>query len=84
MCHAASLKHVLAMAEMGGGSIQNGASILDAVASLSTTWILVDFQINSELSDSPFQSIHTKFYKCNCIFCITAWSNILISVQAVC
>lgn len=62
MCHAASLKHVLAMAETGGGSVQNGASILDAVASLSTTGVSVDFQINSEVSDSPFRSIHTKFY----------------------
>lgn len=62
MCHAASLKHVLGMAETGDGGIQNGASILDAAASLSATVILVDFQTNSALIDSQFQSIHTKFY----------------------
>lgn len=44
MCHAASLKHVLTMVETGEGGIQNGASILDAVASLSATVILEDFQ----------------------------------------
>lgn len=41
----------------GRCGIQNGASILDAVASPSATKILVDFQTNSELIDSLFQSI---------------------------
>lgn len=54
MCHAASQKHVLAMAETGDGSFQNGASILDAVAALSAAAILVDIQTNNELTDSPF------------------------------
>lgn len=62
MCHAARLKHVLAMAETGDGGAQNGASILDAGTSLSAAGILVDFQTSSELTDSIFQSVHAKLY----------------------
>lgn len=51
MCHAARLKHVLAMAEMGNGGIQNGPSIG-----------LVDFQPNTKLIDSPFKLAHAKLH----------------------
>lgn len=79
MCHAASLKHVVAMAETSDSGIQNGTSILDAAASLSATVFLVDVQTNSELIDSSFQSIHAKFYSWKVLFSITVSS---VSVQA--
>lgn len=60
MCHAASLRHVLAMAETCGGT-QSGASILDAAASLSAAVILEDFQTIGEFIDCPFQSIESTF-----------------------
>lgn len=68
MCHAASLKHTLPVAETGDAGAQNGASILDAGTLLSAAGISADFQTSSKLTDSIFHIIDAKLYSWNVIF----------------